>query len=56
MIECDVRVPEALRAHFAEMQPVFKNIGMQREDLGSVHAPIRRRARHNEDSASHARG
>ena len=34
MIECDVRVPEALRAHFAEMQPVFKNIGMQREDLG----------------------
>ena len=34
MIECDVRVPEALRAHFAEMQPVFKNIGIQREDLG----------------------
>ena len=34
MIECDVRVPEELRAHFAEMQPVFKNVNMTRDDLG----------------------
>ena len=34
MIECDIRVPEELRAHFAEMQPVFKNISLMREDLG----------------------
>ena len=34
MIECDIRVPEELRAHFAEMQPVFKNISLIREDLG----------------------
>ena len=34
MIECDIRVPEELREHFAEMQPVFKNIRLMREDLG----------------------
>ena len=34
MIECDVRVPEELRAHFAEMQPLFKNVNMSRDDLG----------------------
>ena len=34
MIECDVCVPEVLRAHFAEMQPVFKNIRLKCEDLG----------------------
>ena len=34
MIECDIRVPEELREHFAEMQPVFKNISLIREDLG----------------------
>ena len=34
MIECDIRVPEELREHFAEMQPVFKNISLMREDLG----------------------
>ena len=34
IIECDVRVPEELRAHFAEMQPVFKNVNMTRDDLG----------------------
>ena len=34
MIECDIRLPEELREHFAEMQPVFKNIRLMREDLG----------------------
>ena len=34
LIECDVCVPEALHAHFSEMQPVFKNIRLTRDDLG----------------------
>ena len=34
MIECDICVPEEQRDHFAEMQPVFKNISLMREDLG----------------------
>ena len=34
MIECDICVPEELREHFAEMQPVFKNMCLIREDLG----------------------
>ena len=34
MTECDVCVPEALRANFAEMQPPFKNIRLTRDDLG----------------------
>ena len=34
MIRCDVGVPEELRAHFAEMQPIFKNIDLTRDDLG----------------------
>ena len=34
MIECDICVPEELREHFAEMQLVFKNISLIREDLG----------------------
>ena len=33
LIECDLCVPEALREHFAEMQPVFKNIRLTRIDL-----------------------
>ena len=39
MIECDICVPEELREHFAEMQPVFKNISLIREDL----VPLMRR-------------
>ena len=35
LIECDICVPEALREHFAEMQPVFKNIRLTRDDLGA---------------------
>ena len=34
MVECDVRVPSELRAHFAEMQPVFKNANVSRDDIG----------------------
>ena len=36
MIECDICVPGELRKHFAEMQPVFKNIRLIREDIGPV--------------------
>ena len=34
MVECDVRVPDNLRAHFAEMQPVFKITTVTRDDIG----------------------
>ena len=34
MIECDVRVPDNLREYFAEMQPVFKNVTVTRDDIG----------------------
>ena len=34
LIKCDVCVPEALRAHFAKMQSVFKNIRLTHDDLG----------------------
>ena len=34
MIDCDICVPEELHEHFAEMQPVYKNIRLIREDLG----------------------
>ena len=34
MVECDVRVPEHLQDHFAEMQPIFKNTTVTRDDMG----------------------
>ena len=34
LIECDVSVPFTLHAHFSEIQPVFKNIRLTRDDLG----------------------
>ena len=34
MVECDVHVPPELRAHFAEMQPIFKNTTVTRDDIG----------------------
>ena len=34
MVECDVRVPEHLQYHFAEMQPIFKNTTVKRDDIG----------------------
>ena len=36
MVECDIRVPENLRQHFAEMLPVFKNTTVSRDDIGPV--------------------
>ena len=33
-IVCDIRVPSELRAHFAEMQPIYKNAMMTRDDIG----------------------
>ena len=34
MIQCDVCVPEELLDYFSEMQPVFKNAGVTRDDIG----------------------
>ena len=34
MVECDVRVPPELQDHFAEMQPIFKNATVTRDDIG----------------------
>ena len=51
MIEYDICIPVDLREHFAETQPVFKNVRSW-----SVHAPIRRRAQHHNDSEGHAHG
>ena len=34
MIECDIRVPFELKDHFAEMQPLFKNTTVTRDDIG----------------------
>ena len=33
MEECDIHVPEHLQDHFAEMQPVFKNVTVTRDDI-----------------------
>ena len=33
VVECDVRVPDALKPKFAEMCPIFKNIEISREDI-----------------------
>ena len=34
MVECDVHVPADLRKHFSEMQPIFKNVTVSRDDIG----------------------
>ena len=34
MIECDIHVPPELRPYFSEMQPVFKNVTVIRDDIG----------------------
>ena len=34
MVECDIHVPEHLQDHFAEMEPVFKNVTVTRDDIG----------------------
>ena len=33
MVECDVRVPDELKYYFSEMQPVFKNTSVTRDDI-----------------------
>ena len=35
MIECDIHVPPELRPYFSEMQPVFKNVTVTRDDIGT---------------------
>ena len=34
MVECDVCVPGELQEYFYEMQPVFKNASVTRDDIG----------------------
>ena len=34
IVECDVRVLDNLREYFSEMQPVFKNVTVTRDDIG----------------------
>ena len=34
LVECDIEVPKHLRAHFAEMTPIFKNVKISRDDIG----------------------
>ena len=33
-VECDIRVPDALKPAFAEMPPIFKNTDISRDDIG----------------------
>ena len=33
-VVCDIRVPEGLKGHFAELLPVFKNVEMSIDDVG----------------------
>ena len=34
LVECDIKVPDHLRAKFDEMPPIFKNTEVSREDIG----------------------
>ena len=34
MVECDIHVPPELRPYFSEMQPIFKNANVSRDDIG----------------------
>ena len=34
MVRCDIRVPKHLESKFSEMQPIFKNVHVGREDIG----------------------
>ena len=36
LVECDIHVPEALQQHFNEMQPIFKNENITRDDIGEM--------------------
>ena len=54
MVECDVCVPDELQDHFTEMQPIFKNTTVTRDNIG----PFMRQYAEEHDimSAPHARG
>ena len=56
MVECDVRVPEELQDYFSEMQPVFKNASVTRDDIGPFIASVCRRTRHSLEATRHACG
>ena len=43
VVECDVRVPDALKPKFAEMCPIFKTIDISREDIGQHMQPLLRK-------------
>ena len=34
LVECDIQVPLHLRDHFSELQPIFKNVDITRDDIG----------------------
>ena len=34
IVECDISIPDHLRTYFAEMQPIFKNANISRDDIG----------------------
>ena len=34
LVQCDVEVPSGLKNYFSEMQPVFKNTSISKEDIG----------------------
>ena len=34
LVQCDIAVPDHLKEHFAELQPIFKNCEIGREDIG----------------------
>ena len=36
LVECDISVPPHLKAHFAEMTPIFKNIKISLDDVGET--------------------
>ncbi len=36
LVQCDIETPPELRAHFAEMTPIFKNIEVSRDDIGET--------------------
>ena len=56
MVECDVRVPDELQDYFSEMQPVFKNTSVTRDDIGPFIASVCRRTRHSHETACHVSG
>ena len=34
LIECDIHVPNHLKNHFSELQPIFKNMSVARQHIG----------------------